>query len=156
MKLKSISASEYREMHKNLTGRAKLGVRMGNHTTKTRKRAVGAKEHDLQKQIVELLRGYGFRVFLMDAMTGVGYFGKGDGRRFAFIADLKARGYEKGQPDICVVRNKVWFLELKKPKGGRASTEQKDMGRWLVEHGHNYALIDSIEQARDLATNPCN
>lgn len=156
MKVIHISASEYREMHKNLTGRAKLGVKVGNHTTKTKKRTHGPKEHDLQKQIVELFRFHGFKVFLMDAMTGVGYFGNDDDRRFAFIADLKARGYEKGQPDICVVRNKVWFIELKRGKGGRTSIAQKDMADWLMTHGHNYALIDSLERARDLATNPCN
>lgn len=121
-----------------------------------RKRVKNPKEHTLQKQIVELLRGHGFKVFLMDAMTGVGYFGNDDRRRFAFIADLKARGYEKGQPDICVVRNKVWFVELKKPKGGRASNEQKDMGQWLKDHGHNYALISTFEEAQGFATNPTN
>lgn len=156
MKLIHMTAAEYRKTNRNLTVDAKFGDGTGKYSPKGKKRAVGAKEHDLQKQIVELFRFYGFKVFLMDAMTGVGYFGDDDSRRFAFIADLKARGYEKGQPDICVVRNKVWFIELKRGKGGRTSIAQKDIGQWLMDHGHNYALIDSLERARDLATNPCN
>lgn len=150
--VQTISAAEYRKIIK----RGRLTEITGVYCPQTRKHAVGPKEHDLQKQIVELFRFHGFKVFLMDAMTGVGYFGDDDSRRFAFIADLKARGYEKGQPDICVVRNKVWFIELKRGKGGRTSIAQKDMGQWLMDHGHNYALIDSLERARDLATNPCN
>ena len=151
--VKTISAAEYREIIKN---HGRSPIMTDKYSLQTKKRAHGPKEHVLQKQIVELFRFHGFKVFLMDAMTGVGYFGNDDDRRFAFIADLKARGYEKGQPDICVVRNKVWFIELKRGKGGRASIEQKDMAEWLMTHGHNYALIDSLERARDLATNPCN
>lgn len=156
MKVKQISAQEYRETIKKFGTRFAIGDKVDNYSPQKRKRAHGPKEHDLQKQIVELLRFHGFKVFLMDAMTGVGYFGNDDRRRFAFIADLKARGYEKGQPDICVVRNKVWFIELKKPKGGRASNEQKDMGQWLKDHGHNYALISTFEEAQGFATNPTN
>lgn len=151
--VKTISAAEYRKIIKN---KGRLPIVTGKYSLQTKKRAHGPKEHDLQKQIVELFRFHGFKVFLMDAMTGVGYFGNDDDRRFAFIADLKARGYEKGQPDICVVRNKVWFIELKRGKGGRTSIAQKDMAEWLMTHGHNYTLIDSLERARDLATNPCN
>lgn len=151
--VKTISAAEYRETIKK---HGRLPIITGEYRPLTKKRTHGPKEHDLQKQIVELFRFHGFKVFLMDAMTGVGYFGNDDDRRFAFIADLKNRGYEKGQPDICVVRNKVWFIELKRGKGGRTSIAQKDMADWLMNHGHNYALIDSLERARDLATNPCN
>lgn len=113
-------------------------------------------EHTLQKQIVQLFRLRGFRVFVLDAMTGVGYFGARDPRRFAFIADLKARGYEKGQPDLCVVRNRVSFIELKRGRGGRASREQKDIGDWLRAHGHNAFLIKSLEEAVAIADNPAN
>lgn len=113
-------------------------------------------EHTLQKQIVQLFRMHGFQVFVLDAMTGVGYFGARDPRRFAFIADLKSRGYTKGQPDLCVVRNRVTFIELKRGRGGRASSEQKDMWQWLVDHGHNAFIIKSVEEAAAIATNQAN
>ena len=113
-------------------------------------------EHDLQKQIVELFRRCGFRVFVLDAATGVGYFRKDDPRRFAFLVDLKARGYTVGQPDLCIVRNKVWFLELKKTPRSKVRQEQKDMQDWLHEHGHNAAIISSVDEALRIANNPAN
>lgn len=113
-------------------------------------------EHNLQKQIVQLFRTMGFKVFVLDAVTGVGYFRQDDARRFAFLADLKSRGYTKGQPDLCVVRNKIWFLELKKSPKAHIGQEQKDMWNWLTEHGHNAAIISSVEEALRIANNPLN
>lgn len=113
-------------------------------------------EHNLQKQIVQLFRTMGFKVFVLDAVTGVGYFGQDDKKRFAFLADLKARGYTKGQPDLCIVRNKVWFLELKKTPKAKIGAEQKDMQDWLHAHGHNAAIISSVDEALLLANNPLN
>ena len=113
-------------------------------------------EHSLQKQIVQLFRTMGFKVFVLDAVTGVGYFKQDDSKRFAFLADLKARGYTKGQPDLCIVRNKIWFLELKKTPKAKVGEEQKDMQSWLLEHGHNAAIISSIEEALRIANNPLN
>ena len=113
-------------------------------------------EHSLQKQIVDLFRKTGFKVFVLDAATGVGYFRQDDARRFAFLADLKSRGYTKGQPDLCVVRNKIWFLELKKSPKARIGQEQKDMWNWLTEHGHNAAIISSVDEALRIVNNPLN
>lgn len=121
--------------------------------TYTRK---GITEHQLQKQIVQLFRMRGFQVFVLDAMTGAGYFAARDPRRFAFITDLKARGYTKGQPDLCIVRNRVIFLELKRSRGGHASAEQKDMWKWLTDHGHLAFIIKSVEEALAIADNPSN
>lgn len=113
-------------------------------------------EHTLQRQIVDLFRKARFKVFVLDAATGVGYFQSRDPRRFAFLADLKARGYTKGQPDLCVIRNRIWFLELKKTPRARVGAEQKDMLAWLQEHGHNAAIISSVDEALRLANNPMN
>lgn len=113
-------------------------------------------EHSLQKQIVDLFRQTGFKVFVLDAATGVGYFQARDPRRFAFLADLKARGYTKGQPDLCIVRNKIWFLELKKTPKAHVGAEQKDMQQWFIEHGHNSAIISSVDEALRIANNPLN
>ena len=113
-------------------------------------------EHSLQKQIVQLFRTMGFKVFVLDAVTGVGYFRQDDKKRFAFLADLKARGYTKGQPDLCVVRNKVWFIELKKTPKSKVGPEQLDMQDWLIEHGHNAVIISSIDEALRIANNPLN
>lgn len=111
-------------------------------------------EHVLQKQIVDLFRKCGFRVFVLDAATGVGYFHARDPRRFAFLADLKARGYTKGQPDLCIVRNRVVFIELKKTARSRVRPEQRDMYDWLIEHGHNAFIISSVDDAVNIANNP--
>ena len=113
-------------------------------------------EHSLQKQIVQLFRTMGFKVFVLDAVTGVGYFRQDDKKRFAFLADLKARGYTKGQPDMCIVRNKVFFVELKKSPKAHIGAEQKDMQSWLIEHGHNSVIISSVEEALQIANNPLN
>lgn len=113
-------------------------------------------EHSLQKQIVELFRTCGFRVFVMDAMTGVGYFQARDPRRFAFIADLKNRGYTVGQPDLCVVRNRAIFIELKKTSRSRIRDEQRDIHDWLIAHGHSAFIISSVDEALRIANNPLN
>lgn len=113
-------------------------------------------EHSLQKQIVDLFRKTGFKVFVLDAATGVGYFQARDPRRFAFLSDLKARGYTKGQPDLCVVRNRVWFVELKKSPKAHVGQEQKDMQAWLIEHGHNSVIISSVDEAMRICNNPFN
>ena len=113
-------------------------------------------EHDLQKQIVQLFRQLGFKVFVLDAATGVGYFRRDDVRRFAFLADLKARGYTVGQPDLCVVRNRVTFIELKKSARSRIRPEQKDMHDWLTEHGHQAFIISSVDEALSIANNQAN
>lgn len=119
-------------------------------------RVLAHSEHTLQKQIVQLFRQVGFKVFVLDAVTGVGYFRNDDAKRFAFLADLKSRGYTKGQPDLCVVRNQVFFIELKKTPRSHVSPEQKDMQDWLIEHGHNAVIISSIDEALRIANNPLN
>lgn len=111
-------------------------------------------EHTLQKQIVELFRKCGFRVFVLDAATGVGYFNQNDPRRFAFLADLKSRGYTKGQPDLCVVRNRVVFIELKKSARSHVRPEQRDMYDWLITHGHVAFIISTVDDALKIANNP--
>ena len=113
-------------------------------------------EHALQKQIVQLFRQVGFKVFVLDAMSGAGYFRKDDPRRFAFIADLKARGYTVGQPDLCIVRNRVIFIELKKTTRSRIRPEQRDMYDWLIQHGHQDFIISSVDEAIAIANNPAN
>lgn len=115
-----------------------------------------ATEHTLQKQIVQLFRQMGFRVFVLDAATGVGYFKQNDPRRFAFLADLKARGYTVGQPDLCVVRNRATFIELKKTAKAKIRPEQLDMRDWLIAHGHPAFIISSVEEAVAIATNQAN
>ena len=156
MKIIRMTASEYRNLNRKRHQDAKFEAKSNNHSQKTKTRIVSPKEHEFQKKVVREFRKYGFQVYLMDAMVGVGYFSKDDPKRFAFINALKARGYEKGQPDICVIRNKVWFIELKRKNKGKASDEQLDIGDWLVAHGHNYALIDDMSDVARIIENPNN
>jgi hypothetical protein len=56
-----------------------------------------------------------------------------------------------GVPDrICIVLGQVWFVELKKPRGGRTAPLQKLFGKWLVEQGCNYANIKNENEINRL------
>lgn len=43
----------------------------------------------------------------------------------------------------------AWFVETKRPKGGRYSTLQKVWRRWLQEAGFRYVAIHTHEQRRE-------
>ena len=46
----------------------------------------------------------------------------------------------------------VWFVETKKPKGGRYNKMQKFWRSWLVDAGFNYIAIHTHEKRREWIT----
>jgi hypothetical protein len=65
-------------------------------------------------------------------------------------ARLKAMGMMKGAPDIMILGNeaRVYFLEVKTPKG-RASSEQRKVHDRLMDKGFPVAVVRSIDDVRD-------
>jgi hypothetical protein len=56
----------------------------------------------------------------------------------------------KGLPDINVIAGGIyWGLEVKTPVG-KQSQEQKEIERWIKEHGGKYAVVVTIEDVQKL------
>lgn len=86
-----------------------------------------AKEHDFQKQAVDLLRRFGVLVISADVMDGLKFLPAKDGRaRSMFVNHHKAMGYLPGQPDLMIFGQggRVWFFELKTRKGAQRETQK--------------------------------
>ena len=63
--------------------------------------------------------------------------------------NFKAMGVRKGTSDLVVVMNKVIFIEMKDQKGSQ-SDDQIDFEEVVTELGHNYHIIRSLEQFKQL------
>ena len=101
------------------------------------------KESEIQKEIIGYLQARGF--FAWNNHTK-GYIGKGG---------VRAKNPRKGSPDIEAVKNGVFYgIEVKDPKRGVVSPEQKAWLRKLKEHGAipiiTTGLEDLIRQIEDL------
>jgi hypothetical protein len=101
-------------------------------------------EHSLQYAIHNYLEYKKIIHFETDVMSGLQYFSHNDGRRFAFINHHKKLGYLVGQPDLIVLKNGVYFVELKTSKG-RQSKEQKELQKKLSTAGYNYLIWRSLD-----------
>lgn len=61
---------------------------------------------------------------------------------------MKGEGVTPGVPDIFVIHaRQVFFLEMKKPKGGRVSKDQRVMIARLVNAGAICAVSNGLAQA---------
>ena len=104
-------------------------------------------EDDLQKRIVAKFRAHNAFVILTDAVGPALKFIPDRRKRMGFISWSKARGWEKGIPDLVIVwKNKILFLELKFGKQGRLSTEQKIWRQRIIDAGYEYACWRTIEE----------
>lgn len=60
--------------------------------------------------------------------------------RYGYINSLKAQGYKKGFCDLIVFaknsQHKLFFLEFKREKGGKLSSEQQEWLDWLNSNGY--------------------
>ena len=78
----------------------------------------------------------------------------GGSRNKAEAARLKAQGVKPGVPDIClpVPRGKYHglYIELKRSKGGRVSSDQTIWLEKLMRHGYAVALCFGWDDARDI------
>ena len=101
-----------------------------------------APEHDLQKAVLTYLRLLGkpgvFAFAIPNAARRTGY----DGWR------MKQEGLLPGAPDLCVCLHgsKVAWLELKAKKG-RQTLEQKGVEMMLLNLGHSYAVVNTLDGA---------
>lgn len=102
-------------------------------------------EHQLQKQIVYILRASGFLVIQTDVMIALKFL-RSQKDRIMFIADQNSSGYTKGQSDLIIIlpNGKVAFVEMKTEKG-KVREGQKDFERRLKELGHEYYIWRSVE-----------
>lgn len=66
------------------------------------------------------------------------------------IAKQKNMGMRPGFPDLLVMwRGFTWGFEVKAGKGGRLSDAQKDMQKAFQTNGFQYAVVRSVDDARD-------
>lgn len=62
---------------------------------------------------------------------------------------MKAEGMRKGAPDLVILapERRVFFLEMKKRKGGRVSDEQLGFAAICKRLGHHYAVANTLADA---------
>lgn len=66
-------------------------------------------------------------------------------------------GFIKGFPDLMIIMpNKTVFIEMKKKKGGRVSTHQKDVIKNLNELGHSAIVAHGASEAIKFLATHCN
>lgn len=115
-------------------------------------------EDALQRQIVAKFRAHDAFVIMTDAVGPALKFIGDQQRRMGFISWSKARGWEKGVPDLLIVwKGKVLFLELKTPTGkGRLSEEQKIWQQRIINAGYEYACWKTLAECEEWIANHLN
>ena len=107
-------------------------------------------EDILQRQIVLKFRAHGAFVIMTDAVGPALKFISDQKKRMGFISWSKARGWEKGVPDLLIVwKGTVLFLELKFGKQGRLSEEQKVWRQRIINAGYEYACWRTLEECEN-------
>jgi hypothetical protein len=100
-------------------------------------------EHDAQ---VELFRDHIWPRLVDGAVAFA--IGNGGKRHPKVATEMKEEGVTAGVPDIFVIHaRQVFFLEMKKPKGGRVSKDQRVMMARLVNAGAICAVANGLAQA---------
>jgi hypothetical protein len=90
-------------------------------------------ERSLQNKIVKALNLLGYIVIHIPNQYSLGR--------------IRDAGVLSGAPDLIVLKDgKVWFLEVK-TKSGRLRPSQKAFGKLLYEHGFQYHVVRSVEDA---------
>ena len=69
----------------------------------------------------------------------------------AHLARLKALGLKPGTFDLLCFpgEGRVFWLEIKRPKGGVVSTAQEDFGASMTRLGIPWAIVRSIDETRE-------
>lgn len=125
-------------------------LRVGNRTSSPVLKEQAYSEDILQRQIVAKFRAHGAFVIMTDAVGPALKFIADPKKRMGFISWSKARGWEKGVPDLLIVwKGKVLFLELKFGKQGRLSNEQKLWQKKIIDAGYEYACWRTLEECED-------
>lgn len=122
-----------------------------------RRRTAGIKsENDLQVQVVRLLRLHNFIPIQTDAVGPALHFIPTVEGRIRFTQWSKARGWDKGIPDLIVIhRTGTFFLELKTPTG-RLSPEQKIWRDRLISEGYDWKCWRTVTECQDFILEKLN
>jgi len=97
-------------------------------------------EHEEQREFVKWFRRKYAPVRIFSIPNG-GHRSK------ATAARLKAEGVSPGVPDLFVPYFRLW-IEMKRVKDGRLSTDQKDWIRYLTESGYTCITCYGAEDAK--------
>ena len=125
-------------------------LRVGSKLNSTILKEQAYSEDILQRQIVAKLRAHNAFVIMTDAVGPALKFIGDSKKRMGFISWSKARGWEKGVPDLLIVwKGKVLFLELKFGKQGRLSEEQKVWRQRIIDAGYEYACWRTLEECEN-------
>lgn len=110
-------------------------------------------EADLQRACVSLL-GFHERLGHLTYAAipnGSHLSGGNPGVRARKGRELKDQGMRKGVPDLVIILpdGRCGWAELKRPKGGVLSDEQKGWRDALIAFGHDWRLIKSLDDMTD-------
>lgn len=97
-------------------------------------------EHEEQRELVKWFRQT-FPDVRIYAIPNGGYRGK------AAAGRLKAEGVLSGVSDLHVPAWNLW-IEMKREKNGRLSSEQKDWGEYVQRLGHTFIVGHGFNDAR--------
>jgi len=104
----------------------------------------------LQQTIVTTIKKLYPNFVINLSLSGVQLHGSPQQIAKIFV-DLKKQGFQRGLPDLSIaIPNGITLhLELKKPSGGRQSTDQIHIQAQLESLGHNYTIIRSVDELLD-------
>jgi VRR-NUC domain len=134
-----VTALRIRRIPKRWKPPARLRASLPKEITRERE----TEEHDAQ---VELFRHHIWPRLVDGAVAFA--IGNGGKRHPKVAREMKEEGVTAGVPDIFIIRAKQsYFLEMKKPKGGKVSKEQGAMMVRLVNAGAICAVANGLTQA---------
>jgi hypothetical protein len=66
------------------------------------------------------------------------------------VKEMKGRALKlqrlRGWPDrLILVKGQTWYVECKRPHGGRFEPLQRRVGQWLLARGYNYIVLNTRE-----------
>lgn len=76
----------------------------------------------------------------------------GEKRAISVAKRLKAEGVVRGVPDLFIPKWNLW-VEMKRVQGGRLSTEQKDMIKYLESIGQTVLVGKGARHASEIVLN---
>ena len=102
-------------------------------------------EHEIQKNIVNIMRMNGYMSINTDVFFGLKFLGNNQPKRLAFIGQMKALGATVGVPDLIFLKNgEILFVEMKNAQG-RLSSDQKAIIKDLTSWGFNVQVWRGID-----------
>ena len=106
------------------------------------RKVIHHEEDELQKKIINVLRFYQSKKdFIVFHVPNGGARNEREGKKF------KDMGVLAGVADlIFVFKEKVVFIELKKPSGGRQTDDQKIFQDRVSELGYEYYICRSVDE----------